>query len=762
MNSKLIPSFIVLAAFSPATYSLCFIDGVSDTQSLNSFDSQRLEGHLHQEFFSEPQFGSTFGELEHSSQQQLFSEAWPSTEEALNAVPVASESALSGPAILNRLGRAGSSTLEVLGPVGDAFAVGVWAESMASTFSKESSTRLDKAASVFSIVPLVGDELNMLSNDIKYFAAKEKIEEFESQTHYVFNGHHPDFNRFHHKKEDAIKLINQYDRHVNASIEMYIDQLLLAADTEYRRITAGYDRQLVRQMARMDLEYLKVYGHISEQSNLNSPLCSDVADNPLNLLDCVKSQGQERIQLIAQQLSSSELNQLHLKLHEAKRSLVQTSINNLQEHKDILLSNVIARAKSHLPEVYQYTRLNRRLLEERARMSGLREYAKVNWNVDYLSEEQLHTATFEVKPARECWGIPSVYPGGIQASLDACKDSGPLYDTYHVSKDQELVDVIRKSFNFDVDTYVGAKVNQGWQSGLLRSKLNDVAYAYVFGQLSNQAFETLITQLSTMKVLPYQTTLTEYLNSQGLNANNPEQRKDWYQLSRWYELLLTEKPSGGVLSAIKQYEVFRAFIQPVFEQTIVAAYLRDVYYSIPYPSLYSAKNLRFYSPIMANTFDQVVASSNANTLLRNLDSAVGEIIEKVHEVNTANDLHYLLGDLALYAQIAQHQQSEVHVLTSGVNSAQLFNSSLSVVHRQYLNEAHQRVLFQQVKASDQHPLWQALSNVGNKLSEGELELAITQLGDVIRNNEMTMLPQINEVLLQELEELIELQIKIEG
>lgn len=55
-----------------------------------------------------------------------------------------------------------------------------------------------------------------------------------------------------------------------------------------------------------------------------------------------------------------------------------------------------------------------------------------------------------------------------------------------------------------------------------------------------------------------------------------------------------------------------------------------------------------------------------------------------------------------------------------------------------------------------------LSNVGSQLSQGELDLAITQLGDVIRNNDMTMLPQIHEVLIQELEELIELQIKIEG
>ncbi|GAD32591.1 conserved hypothetical protein [Photobacterium leiognathi lrivu.4.1] len=762
MYLKLLLSFIALVTFSPATYSLCFIDGVPDTQSVNRFDSQRLEGHLHQEFFSEPQLGSTFGELEHSFQQPLFAEAWPSTAKLLKTLPAASESVIATSAILNRLGQIGSATLEVLGPVGDAFAVEGWAENMVSTFSKESSTRLDKIASIFSIVPLVGDELNMLSNDIKYFAAKEKIEEFESQTHYVFNDHHPDFHRFHHKKEDAIQLINQYDDHVNASIKMYIDQLLLAADTEYRRIAAGYDRQLVRQMTRMDLEHIKVYGHISGQSNLNHPLCSEVEDNPAILMNCVKSKGLARIQLIINQLSSSEFNQLHLKLHKVKRSLVQTALENLQEHKEKLRTSVIVRAKQHIPLIYQYTGLNRRILEERARMSGLREYAKANWNLDYLSDEQIRTATFEVSPARECWGIPSVYLGGIQASLDACKDSGPLYDTYHLSKDQELVAVIRKSLDFDVESYVEMKVNNGWESGLLRTKLGDLAYAYVVGQLSNRRFETLVTQLSSIKVLSYQTTLTEYLNSQGLDGNDPEQRKDWYQLSRWYELLLTERPSGGALSIITQYERFHAFIKPVFENTITAAYIRDIYYSIPYPSMYSGKNLQFYSPIMAKTFDNVIVSSDKNTLQRSLNSAVSEIMEKVTEVKTANELHYLLGDLALYAQIAQHQQSEVHVLTTDSYAPQLFNSSLSVVNRQYLNEAHLNTISQQVMMSDLHALWQMLSHVGSQLSQGKLDLAITQLGDVIRNNDMTMLPYIHEILVQELEEIIELQIKIES
>ncbi|EDP60216.1 hypothetical protein [Vibrio sp. AND4] len=762
MNSKLIPSCIALVAFSPAAYSLCFIDGMADTQSLNSFDSQRFEGNLHQQYFSEPQFGSMLGELEHASHQQLFSEVWPSTEKAIKAVPTTIESSLSGSAILKRLGRVGSSTLEVLGPVGDAIAVGFWAENMVSTFSKESSTRLDKAASVFSIVPLVGDELNTLSNDIKYFAAKQKIEEFETQTHYVFNDHHPNFKRFHHRKVDAIKLINQYDNHVNSSIEMYIDHLLLVADTEYRRIAAGYDRQLARQMARIDLEYIKFYGHISDQSNLNQPLCSEVADNPTNLMNCIKSEGQKRFQLISKQLSSSESNQLSLKLHEAKRSLVRTAMNNLQQHKNALISKSIARAQRHIPTIFQHTELNRGILEQRARMSGLREYAKLNWNVDYLSEEQLNTAKFKVRPARSCWGVPSVYPGGIQASLRACRDSGALYDTYHISKDPELVEVINKSRTFDVVTYVNAKIKYGWESGLLGTRVLEMAHAYVLVQLSNQAFDALVTQLSTLEVLPYQTTLTEYLSSQGLDANEPKVRKDWYQLSRWYELLLTEKPPASDPQLVAQYEALRALVKPVFEQTLAEAYIRDLYYSMPYPSVYSANNLQFYSPIMAETFGKVVENSDPNTLKTNLALAVVEIIKKVQGVTTANELHYLLGDLALYAQIGQHQQSEVHVLTDAGNSTQLFNSSLSAVHRQYLNEEHQHTLSQQVMKSKQHDLWQILSRVGSQLSQGELDLAISHLGDAIRNNDMTMLPQIHEVLIQELEELIELQIKIEG
>ena len=165
---------------------------------------------------------------------------------------------------------------------------------------------------------------------------------------------------------------------------------------------------------------------------------------------------------------------------------------------------------------------------------------------------------------------------------------------------------------------------------------------------------------------------------------------------------------------------------------------------------------------MAKTFDNVIVSSDKNTLQRSLNRAVSEIMEKVTEVKTANELHYLLGDLALYAQIAQHQQSEVHVLTTESYAPQLFNSSLSVVNRQYLNEAHLNTISQQVMMSDQHALWQMLSHVGSQLSQGKLDLAITQLGDVIRNNDMTMLPYIHEILVQELEELIELQIKIES
>jgi hypothetical protein len=763
MKYKIIPTLLTSVVFSPTSIAMCFIDDIPDTQNIDMLNSQRLEGYVQSEFYSEPQFSSTFGELEHSSQNQLFSEAWPLSEESLAAVPATVDSAISGQAILSRVGRFGSSTLEVLGPVGDAIAVGAWVENMAATFSQESATRLDKTAAVFSIVPLVGDELNMLSNDIKYFAAKEKISEFESQTHYVFNNHFADFKKFHHKKEDAIRLIRQYDNHVKSSTMIYLDQLLLVADTEFRRIASGYDRQLARQMARIDLEVLKAYGHISDQSNLNHPLCADVAQDPSQLLSCVRTTGQARFDDIANRLTSAEFGELHKKVYQAKQSLVQTAMANLESHKNTILNNLVERAKHHVGVIHNNTRNNRRLLEERARMSGLREYAAANWGLEYLSEEQLNTATFLVKPARVCWGVPSVYPGGIQASIDACKDSGALYDTYHVSKDPELVEVIGEQAVFDVETYVSARVFQGWKAGLLRSKLLNVASSYAIGKVAHQTFERLIEQLATTQVLPYQTPFIDYLNSKGLDGSDIRERKDWYQISRWYELILTEKPSGGIISNIKQYEVFRAFIKPLFEQAITAAYLSDVYYSIPYPHMYSSKDLRFYSPILADEFDQAIEKSTNETLDENLVEAVNNILGRIKHLNTANELQYLLGDLAVYAQIAQHQQSEVNVqVESNGNILQLFNAGLSPVHMQYLNETHYQLLLDQVGDLAQHQIRVELNAVGRFLSMGDFNSAIDQLGSAIRTNNAITLPFINEILLHELEDLIELQIAVEG
>lgn len=190
--------------YSPLSVAFCLSDDVQDTQSLDAITQNRITSWARNEVYSEPQFGIALGELEHDAHTNSFSAAWPQTEQALASVPQTFESTLSEQSLFNRLGKAGSSTLEVLGPVGDAVAVGFWLDNMVSTFSQESSTRLDEAASVFSIVPLVGDELNLLSNDIKYFAAKEKIEEFENQSHYVFSDHSPDFYRFHHKKRTQL------------------------------------------------------------------------------------------------------------------------------------------------------------------------------------------------------------------------------------------------------------------------------------------------------------------------------------------------------------------------------------------------------------------------------------------------------------------------------------------------------------------------------------------------------------------------------
>ena len=76
---------------------------------------------------------------------------------------------------------------------------------------------------------------------------------------------------------------------------MYVDNLLLEADTEYRRLTSAYDRQLSKQMARIDLELLKSIGHISHNSNLHQSLCQNAQDSLTELERCIRIEGPARI-----------------------------------------------------------------------------------------------------------------------------------------------------------------------------------------------------------------------------------------------------------------------------------------------------------------------------------------------------------------------------------------------------------------------------------------------------------------------------------
>ena len=744
--------------YSPISVAFCLSDDVQDTQSLDAINQNRITSWARNEVYSEPQFGIALGELEQDAHTNSFSAAWPQTEQALASVPQTFESPLSEQSLFSRLGKAGSSTLEVLGPVGDAVAVGFWLDNMVSTFSKESSTRLDEAASVFSIIPLVGDELNLLSNDIKYFAAKEKIEEFESQSHYVFSDHSSEFYRFHHKKEDAITLLNKYDNHVLQSAKMYVDHLLLEANTEYRRLTAAYDRQLSKQMARIDLEMLKSIAHVSPESNLHQPICHNVHSSLTELERCIRTEGPSRIGNLVNNLNEDDYHALALKLHSKKRELVEIALRRLSTHRMNIVKRLIERSKPHVASIITHSKINRSTLEFQVRQSGLREYANEVWGLDYLSEEQLKTATLLIRPARECWGVPAIVPGGIKASVDACKDSGALYDTYHPKKDPELSEVLLRKVELNIEQYIASRVIDGWPAGLFKTHLINTANAYISGQSSNKLFEELLSKLANKEALPYQTSFNDYLESKGVDSSDPNNRNSWYQISRWYELLLTERPSGGVLDQIKQYEIFKHFIQPQFKIAITLSYIRSLNYSVPYPSVYSAANLRFYAPQMADILDNVMSQPGAH-FERNFQSAIDSITEKAMKATNANQLQYLLGDLSLYLQIAQHQQSESNISTNSKH--QLFNSTLSPLHLSYLSQDHQDTIAFQIGEISTHQLWSQLADIKSTLSQGDIQTAVTQLGVIVKEDDFTMLPHINHLLLRELEDWIEIQLALE-
>lgn len=746
--------------FSPISHAICLIDNIHDTQNIDSVNIQRNLSLLDNQIYHEPQFGSILGELEHSSHSASFKSAWPATEQILQNVPSNIENSASGGALFNKLSSAASSTLEVLGPVGDAVAVGLWTENMLSTFNSESATNLDKAASVFSILPLVGDELNAISSDTKYFAAKQKIAEFEQQEHYAFSNFSQEFVRLHHKKEDAIFLIKKYDKYLDLITSMYIDQLLLVADTEFRRVAAAYDRQLAKKMARMDLELFKTVGHISIDASLHQPLCHDSQTASDSLMTCVKELGPTRIDHLVKNLGDPINHQLSVKIFKAKHNLVKIALFRLEQHRINMINDVIVRAEHYVRNLHNSSAINRGSLLSQARKSGLREYAKANWNLDYLSEEQLKTATFQVRPARTCWGVPAVYPGGLQDSIDACKDSGALYDTYHITKDPELAELIHFQSQIDIGPYVAARIKEGWQPGQLKKQLTVLANTYVSGQKSNDIFQSLLDLLTRVNVPPFQIQYSQYLESKGLDSSDPGQQKNWYQISRWYEYILTQRPHGGVLSNVTQTSIFRELIQPLFEQTISAAFVKDVNYTIPYPSVYPARDLRFFSPVMADIFDGILAIPGP-TPQSAIENAVEKILQLANQAENANELHHILGDLTLYAQIAQHQQSEVNTGTLSSTTDQLFATRLSPLHESYMLDIHTAIIDSQASDALTDTLWANLQTIKDTLKQGNLSLAINQLGAVVREDKFPLMPFINEFLLTELEQWIDLQITLE-
>ncbi|AUI85912.1 hypothetical protein BS333_05700 [Vibrio azureus] len=748
---------------SPLSYSMCFNDGSVDTlttdqQKFNK--AEYFENNFNYSYYVSD-FSSTLGELEHDAHQSVFKQAWPQSEQAMQNVPSVFNSSINSQGLLNRLGKVSAKTLEVLGPVADAAAVGIWLNNMVTTFSDESSNRLDKTAAVFSLLPLVGDEINRYSNDIKYFSAKEKIHEFETQSHYVYTHYYSDFARFHHEKQDAILLINTYDDYVKRAIELYLDHLLISADTEYRRLAAAFDRQLSRQMARMDLELLKVYGYISEEESVNLPLCHGERVSAESIRHCLVLNGPKRVETIQERLLSDDLNQLYVSIFQAKKQLVLVAFERMNKHRQKMIENIKQRAHEHIQQIYHQTSLNRSMLEERARMSGLREYAKANWDIDYLTEHQLNTAKFLVEPARSCFGVPSVYPGGILDSLESCKESGPLFDIYHIEKDPQLLNVITDKPIVDIDQYIERKIAQGWKGDLLKEQLTKLASDYAFGVKTNDLFNFYVKKLSIAELPSFQTSLTKYLDDKGIDSSVQINREDWYQLSRWYELLLTERPSGSVVDRVKQYEAFRSEVQPAFQSAIKLAFIRDLYYSMPFGSFYSAKDLRFYSPFLVNLFNKIINTKYKGTEEEKREIVINFILKKVQQVNTVSHLHDLLGDLAVYAQIAQHQQSEVNNHSGHVDDSFLFNSSLSLSHVAYLNENHAQFLEQQTQQLAQHSIWDNITNISTAFEGEDLDSAIDLLGYMVKNNDMNMLPHIDEILMHELEEWIELQLTLE-
>jgi hypothetical protein len=361
-----------------------------------------------------------------------------------------------------------------------------WFVDVIRAFEDESSSNIHLLATVFSIVPVIGDNLGYYDYLSQIKTSTDIVNKINNLEHYSYNITVPELAHLSSDQSELLAHYQQFRHHVEAQFQRLADIQILHQDSLYRAKVMEYEHVLDDQFTHFDHEYFKTslwilnsrpndkFGFAHCQSELRSvtDITADVDSySTININERIAALRQCQYSNIMLELQSLWYKQSNEALVEARNvlyladsHLVDTALLGLAQarkiYQDKLLINLQQTREKLLAQsnIVQY----QQQLYTKARYNAITEFS---------------LTYFKRLPSREEFDTGDFWVGGDEwlCGLYTCQ----LYDNnkkiqFIESQDSTLNIMTQAMLTIDVDAYLANRITQGWSEQELIEPLKNL------------------------------------------------------------------------------------------------------------------------------------------------------------------------------------------------------------------------------------------------------------------------------------------------
>lgn len=402
------------------------------------FDESDLAEQTHQSYFSPDEEPDGFSSLFPDVSEELGRIGESITTSNTETAEILADNILN-----SSLETVGADASEALGPVGEIVAVGLWGEGIISTFENQSSTNFDKASSVLSIIPVVGDILGAIKEPVDRKILDERAHRIQ-HSGYPFDRQNPELNDYNQDRERWERLASNFDQFfIPILAKSVIEDVTLEMEHVYQTAVKAHNQSLAHMFSKIDYEYFKsnqadIIKHQSgEQVRVHGNLdkiCSTHAIDSINRINCIKDKVYlERLEELTRFIESRSYNEIaaqNATYASLRKRAVDQSLENLQNIRQGLKEKIrtLSVARWNKVVASNWFRNIGNMLYENTYIPAFHEFANNQLN-RVPTQTEINEGRLTIKEPREsCTGTVLIY----------CRDVPGEYRSFNDHADSRL------------------------------------------------------------------------------------------------------------------------------------------------------------------------------------------------------------------------------------------------------------------------------------------------------------------------------------